>query len=124
MIISYREINDNFKLDDEVWACAYKPTSDKEGRSNYSNPIRGRLVAENTKSRDEFRWSRGCTDIRAFIPYKKNGKDLAWSKAVTIYSRYFTDNEAESKEYYNKLIREQIQWHQSEIEKLKNEIYV
>ena len=71
MIISYREINDNFKLDDEVWACAYKSTSDKEGRSNYSKPVRGRLVAEN-----------------------------------------------------NKLIREQIQWHQSKIEKLKNEIYV
>lgn len=122
MMISYADINNNFRLDDEVWACAYKPTNNKEGRSNYSRPIRGRLVAENTKSRDEFRRSRGYADIRAFVPYKKNGKDLAWSKAVTIYSRYFTFSEEECKEFYNNLIKEQIAWHEQEIAKLKEEL--
>lgn len=122
MMISYGEVNDNFKLDDEVWACAYKPTTNKEGRSNYSKPIRGRLVAESTKSRDEFRRSRGYTDIMAFVPYKKNGKDLAWSKAVTIYSRYFTYSEKECREFYNDLIKQQILWHEQEIAKLKEEL--
>lgn len=121
MVVTWGDVKDHFKVGDIVYACAYTPTYNKEGRHNYQKPIRGMLVLDNSEERCEKRAKAGYDEPRYFVPFKKNGKDLAWSKAVTVYSRYFTDDENESKEYYNKLVREQLHWHQAEIEKLKEE---
>lgn len=121
MVVTWHNVSKYFKIGDIVFACAYKPTSDKESKHNYQKPIIGMLVLDSSLAKCKEREKKGYTEPRYFVPFKKNGKDLAWSKAVTIYARYFTDNEMESKAYYNKLIMEQIQWHQSEIEKLKEE---
>lgn len=121
MVVTWGNIEKYFKVGDIVYACAYKPTSDKESRHNYQKPIRGILVLDNSEDKCRIREEKGYKRPRYFVPFKKNDKDLAWSKAVTVYSRYFTDNEKECKEYYNKLIRDQIQWHQKEIERLKDE---
>ena len=80
------------------------------------------LVLDSSKEKCERRERLGHKEPRYFVPFKKNGKDLAWSRAVTIYARCFTESESECIEYFNNLIREQIQWHQSEIERLKSEI--
>lgn len=52
---------------------------------------------------------------RYFVPYKKNGKELAFSKAVLVDSRWYADTEAQAIDGYNKLL-------EKEIEKLKQKI--
>lgn len=121
MVVTWGDVKEYFKVGDIVYACAYKPTSDKESRHNYQKPIRGILVLDSSEAKCKVREEKGYTEPRYFVPFKKNGKDLAWSRAVTVYARYFTDNEVECIEYYNKLIKEQIQWHQNEIERLEKE---
>lgn len=83
----------------------------------------GKLVLGRTESEGEFylRTERKI-EPHYFVPFKKNGKDLAWSKVVSIYSRYFTADEEESKEFYNDLIQKQIAWYASEIDKLKEDL--
>lgn len=122
MIIDYTDVNNVFKLDDIVYAFAYKPTSDKEGKSKYSKPVRGRLVAGGTALKDAEARKRLNPFIRYFVPFKKNGIDLAWSKAVTIYARQFSLDEDECKKCYNELIQKQIFWHEQEIKKLEKDL--
>lgn len=121
MIVTWNDVKDYFKAGDIVYACAYQPTSNKEGKHNYQKPIRGMLVLYSTEAKCREREQKGYTEPRYFVPFKKNGKDLAWSKAVTVYARYFTDDENECREFYNGMISKQIRWHQYEIEKLKEE---
>lgn len=118
--VTWGDVKNVFKVDDEVWACAFQPTSDKEGKHNFSKPIRGRLVCGNTESSDKYRRDKGYKDVAYFVPYKKNGIDLAWSKAVTIYARYFSKTEQESIDFYNKLVQEHIDWLTKEAESLKS----
>lgn len=123
MLYSWKDINEHFKVGDTVYACAYKYNKDKEGRQYFQKPILGKLVLGRTEAEGEFylRTERKI-EPHYFVPFKKNGKDLAWSKVVSIYARYFTTDEEESKEFYNDLIQKQISWHESEIDKLKEDL--
>lgn len=84
------------------------------------NQSGGRLVCGNTESSDKYRRDKDYKDVAYFVPYKKNGIDLAWSKAVTIYARYFSKTEQESIDFYNKLVQEHIDWLTKEAESLKS----
>lgn len=123
MLCTWKDINKYFKVGDTVYACAYKYNRDKEGRQYFQKPVLGKLVLGRNKSEEEYYQRTGReTEPNFFVPFKKNGKDLAWSKVVSIYSRYFTTDEEESREFYNNLIKEQIAWHESEINKLKEDL--
>lgn len=123
MLYSWKNVKEHFKVGDTVYACAYQYNRDKEGRQFFQKPILGKLVLGRSETEEAYyeRTDRK-TEPNYFVPFKKNGKDLAWSKVVTIYSRYFTDDEEESKEFYNDLIQKQIAWHESEIDKLKEDL--
>lgn len=118
--ITWSDVNKHFKVGDEVWACAFEPTKDKESKHNFCKPVKGVLVTDLIKERDEQnRKNNKRAEIRYFIPYKQNGVDLARSRAVTIYSRYFCKTEEECKVLYNELVQECINWHLQEVEDLK-----
>lgn len=120
MVVSYCEVNSYFKLDDIVWACAFELTTAKGGKHNYSKPVRGMLVAGSTEVGDKNARKKE-ERIRFFVPFKKNGDGLAWSKAVTIYSRYFADTEEESKECYNSQVQEVVTWLETRLDEVKKE---
>lgn len=123
MLYTWEDVKEHFKVGDSVYACAYKYNRDKEGRQYFQKPILGKLVLGRSETEEDYYARTGRkTEPNYFVPFKKNGKDLAWSKVVTIYSRYFTDDEEESKEFYNDLIQKQISWHESEIDKLKGDL--
>lgn len=123
MLYTLEDVKKHFKVGDVVYACAYKYNRDKEGRQYFQKPILGKLVLGRTLSEEGYYERTGRkTEPNFFVPFKKNGKDLAWSKVVSIYSRYFTEDEEDSKEFYNDLIQKQITWHESEIDKLKEDL--
>ena len=66
--------------------------------------------------------SKGQTNIRYFVPLKKNGVDLSWSKAVTIYARCYATTQQECIALYNRLIQDSIEWHEQEIKKLEKDL--
>ena len=123
MLYSWKNVQEHFKVGDIVYACAYQYNRDKEGRQYFQKPILGKLVLGRNEAEANYYAKTGREAApNYFVPFKKNDKDLAWSKVVTIYSRYFTDNEEESKEFYNDLIQKQIAWHELEIDKLKEDL--
>lgn len=123
MLYTWEDVKKHFKVGDTVYACAYEYKRDKEGRRYFQKPVLGKLVLGRTLSEEEYYERTGRkTEPNYFVPFKKNGKDLAWSKVVSIYARYFTTDEEESKEFYNDLIQKQISWHESEIDKLKEDL--
>ncbi len=110
----------------KVYACAYEYNTSKEGRFLHQTPILGVLSYTNKAyfkdTIDDL--NQNC---KYFIPYKKNAKslsydNLAFSQAVSIYSRFFFYNMEECKDKYNSLINENIQWHLKQIERLKNDL--
>lgn len=120
---SWKDVGEHFKVGDIVYACAYKYNKYKDGRQYFQKPILGKLVLGRNEAEAEYYQRTGRkSEPNYFVPFKKNGKGLAWSKIVTIYSRYFTTDEEESKKYYNDLIKEQIAWHESEINKLREDL--
>lgn len=104
----------------EVWACAFAETANKEGKKNYCTPVKGVISSSQYENPD--RWSVGY--FKYFVPYKKNGKDLAFSKAVRIHSRVYAKTEEECWELYNKLINGLINKYTEKIEELKSYLTV
>lgn len=121
-VVNYFDVDKYFKVGDTTYACAYEYTHDKNGKSKHQKPIRGMFTAGDTEAKNNEYIAKGQTSIRYFVPFKKNGVDLAWSKAVSRYSRYYTSTLSECNELYNKLIQENINWHEREIEKLREDL--
>lgn len=120
-IKNYTEVSKNFKAGDEIWACAFNYTHDKEGKHLYQEPVFGKLMAGKTEVAHNSRIERfpDSSNVEYFVPFKKNGVDLAWSKAVLMYNRYYATTEEECVELYNSLVKNAIDWHRSEIEALE-----
>lgn len=116
-------------IGDEVWAYAYKPSTDKCSKRFYQPPILGKLMAGETEIRhkaaiEQYLQNYPCantTDMRVeyFVPYKANHKDLAWSKAVRVGARDFALTYDESKIKYNKQVTDYIKWLETEIAEVK-----
>ena len=109
---------------DEIWACAFEYESTKEGTFLMQEPVLGQFVSAKTEkehlkniSNDEKLY------ISHFVPYKKNGKDLAWSKAVLIRNRMYATTKEECTEMFNESIKDKINWHLQELEKL-NKMFI
>ena len=123
---NYVDVNTNFKAGDIVWACAYTPTSNKEEKYCYCKPIKGRLMPYNREHLNDkltdLETNPEKYDIAYFIPFKKNGIGLAYSKAVSMFARCYANTKEACDELYKELITEQIDWHKAEIKKLEAEI--
>lgn len=114
----------DIKNGDDMWACAYQVTYNKDGIRYVQKPVKGKLVSSKYQSTYEEDIQKGLTDlkyIKFFVPYKKNGIDLAWSKAVGIESRQYATTEEESREIYNEEIESYINMHKRMIEELEND---
>lgn len=125
--MNYTEVKKVFKIESKVWACAYEYTSKKESRLNFQKPILGMIMCDKTEERHKEKKERYIQrgykpPCDYFVPFKQNGKDLAWSKAVKIWSRCYASTEKECKEIFNSLINKKVAWHLEEIEKLKKEL--
>lgn len=120
IIKNYSYLTDNgFSVGDTIWACAFKYTYSKDGMRFSQTPIHGMLTVGNTEASHNARLGRGVTNPSHFVPFKKDGKSLSWSKAVEISSRKFATTEKECAKLYNELVNECISWHTIEIEELK-----
>lgn len=124
MKIKGRDVRSNFTVGDSVWACAYSFASNKETKTLYQEPIRGEFTAGRNISHNDVVLKR-CADmgivpeISYFVPYKKNGTGLAWSKAVETSSRMYATTYDECVELYNDKIEEYIKWCEDQIDELK-----
>ena len=126
MVYTVKGGTKTYKAGDIVWGCAYSSNFPHSSMTNYQKPCRGMLVSE----RMESAWEKEKARYRGreeelvpayFVPLKKNGSGLAWSKLVHISSRLYADTEKESIELYNKCVQDTIDIHEHYIEKLKGD---
>ena len=121
-VVNYFDVNKYFNLGDIAYACAYEYTHDKNGKSKHQKPVKGMFTAGDTEAKNNEYISKGQTNIRYFVPFKKNGVDLSWSKAVTIYARCYATTQQECIALYNRLIQNSIEWYEQEIKKLEKDL--
>lgn len=115
----YYDINKHWKVGDIVWACAFKYAGTKESKHLYQTPIKGMFThSKCPEDIKDISTTKQYKHIRYFIPFKKNGKDLAYSKAVNYNARCYADYEYECINLYNELIQKNIDWHKSCIKDL------
>lgn len=101
----YRNWDDIHKIKDgtKLWACAYE--RDGAAIKKHSKPVYGVFLS----SREQL-----------FCQLTKKG--TISSKRVSCYSRYYADTEAECKELYNELIKEQIKKYEEYIEACREDM--
>lgn len=104
------------KVGDEIWACAYTESNDKDGIVHYQEPIQGVLVSTLNKRTKTLDSREGSIDF--FVPYKKSSKELAWSKVVSASARLYADTREESIQQYNDRIQSYKMYYQKKINKL------
>ena len=117
-----KEINENFSVGDDVWACAFQYDLHKEGKHLYQKPVLGVFVTHRNGAKDKRNLKNGGdTIIKYFVPLKKDGIEPMYSKLVNLEARCYASTEKECKELYNELLEKYVRWHENEIEKLKAE---
>lgn len=130
-IIENEVLNTELKCEDVVWACMYEYTYDKEAKKLFQKPVKGVITASRYESyhndyverlKNSENYGREGYGTQYFVPFKKNGKDLAWSKAVKVYNRRYARNEVDCIHLFNRLILNIVDWHNKEIEELKKEM--
>lgn len=113
------ELAKNYKAGDIVWGCVYAYRhEDGDGEALNVLPTKGMLAP----CRYEKDLATAKPYISYFIPLKKDGKTPSWKKAIPIYSLHYATTELECIEIYNGLIDSNIQWHKSEIGRLKKDL--
>lgn len=117
-------VDDNFKVGDSAWACAYSFATNKETRLLYQEPIKGEFVAgkdeaQNTDLLQRYAAKGVAPSIGYFVPYKKDGVSLAWSKKIDAQSRMYATTRDECVELYNDKIDSHIRWHENQIDELR-----
>ena len=125
---SHRFLKDNnLKIGDILWGCAYDYTSTKEHKGLHQIPILGMLsYTKYADCMDKYN-DPNVYSPKYFIPFKKNAKtlspeNLAYSKAVYVEARQYATTELDSRHLYNELIQDNIDWHEQEIQKLKDDM--
>lgn len=109
------------KPGDEVWACAFSFTYDKESMRYSQKPVRGILACSNKEAVHNELMAKNSESIGYFVPYGVKGK-LSWSKAVSSSAREFATTEQECIEMYNDSIRGIIDSLKKQVEDLEGEI--
>lgn len=119
----FKEINTDFqttfKPNDVVWACGFRETDNKNDILINCPPTKGKLMCAKTEQTHDFIVNNTPNPkITFFVPFKKNKKELAWSKAVSIWSRSFATTEDDCRDLYKSLIDDAITNHQNRISEL------
>lgn len=117
MVRQYFEIQNSgaFKPGDEIWAFAFVYANDKTNKANFQTPILGQLQDRNqdwppNRQKPDYKFTP-FTPIQYFVPYQKNKKKLAWSRAVRVEARTYADSETEAQIAYNQAIEMAQNWH-------------
>lgn len=129
MIIGgYQDLWDKCYAGDKVWACAFQYSSDKNSKRFKQEPIYGMLMVTNEPDKElKYRQDRmrqtGENRAHAsyFVPFKKDGKSLAYSKAVHVSARQYATTQQECIEMYNGMIQKYINWYKREITGLEEQ---
>ena len=122
MKVNGKYARDIFKNGDIVWACAYDKSESKEANILKQLPIKGKLmVCRTDEATNKILNIRPNISVAYFVPFKKNGTDLAWSKAVRVNSRMYATTYEESVEQYNDKIESYINWYKENIKDLEND---
>ena len=119
--VKYDKVDNYYKEGDTVWAYAFDYAKDKNSKHLFQKPIRGMLTLGNSETDCERRRKNGYTSIKYFVPFKKDGVSLSWSKAVSVYSRCFTDTYDDCVVLYNKEVKDIESWLQSKLEEVRKE---
>lgn len=114
---THQELLKHHKPGDAIYACHFKYDSTKENNRYIQEPVQGILSQYSDGSS-----SANTATIHYFIPFRKNTMEPAKSRAVSISARKYADTEAECIELYNSLIHDNIEWHESEIQKLRERL--
>ena len=91
----YEPYNPGLPIGVPVWAFAYDIDNDTGYVHLRCLPTKGEIHKSGYYTKD-------------FIPYKKNGSDLAKWKSVRIVARKYADTYDEAKDAYNKLVQDRI----------------
>lgn len=113
---------------DKVWACAFQISIDKNSKRFKQEPVYGMLTVTDAPDKEiEYRQERmrqtgeGRAHASYFVPFKKDGKSLAYSKAVQVSARCYATTQEECVEMYNKMIQKYIDWYKKEIMELEGQ---
>lgn len=121
---SYLSLGDKFKDGDVIYACAYSGTLKNDGKSLFQKPIKGVFTVADTEAKNKLALSKGCNEIRYFVPFKTKGVGLSWSRAVHISSRCYATSMEECIELYNSLVNYNISWHEDRIKEIRKDLIV
>lgn len=100
----------------DYFAFAFTEDGTRDGMALKQPPVRGRIVTGD-KVKD------GTSRFELyFVPCRKSGDGLAFSRAIWMQSRCYADTEEEAKEAYNQKINDEIAWHQARIGDLRKEL--
>jgi hypothetical protein len=113
----------NFKAGDIVWGCTYGyKENNGDGLAVNQLPVAGMLSPCRYEKDWENANNHAVPYINYFIPLKKDGKTPSWKKAIPVYALVYASTEDECNEMYNDAIQSNIEWHKSEIARLKKEL--
>lgn len=102
-----------YSVGDNVWAIYVDRCGGKSGRMHNKAPMFGKLIG----------YSETSTQFSYFAPYKvKRGKltdELDTKKKIWVGKLMFSDTYEEAAEEYNRLIQEEIDFHENKVESLK-----
>lgn len=123
-LTGYLEIKEKLHCGDVMWACAFCYNMSKEGNILSQKPVLGMITAASNPVDNDRKLKGGSEGVKPhyFVPFKKNGKDLSWSRVVQLTNRKYASTEEECKEIYNSLLQENIDWHKSKITELEKEM--
>jgi hypothetical protein len=113
----------NFKAGDVVWGCSYAyREKDGDGLAVTQLPVLGMLLPCRYEKEWEEAKKNNIPYISYFVPLKKDGKTPSWKKAMPAYALNYASTEDECKEMYNDAVLSNIEWHKSEISRLRKEL--
>lgn len=108
-----KTLDTNYNINDEIWAIYVDRCSGKSGRMHNKPPMLGKLIG----------YSEESTHFSFFAPYKvKKGNitdELDIKKKIWIGKLVYADTYEEAVAEYNRLIQEEIDFHENKVEALK-----
>lgn len=95
-----------------VWAYAFELTHTKEGSYLSCKPTKGKVICGRTQAKHDSVINSGAErfSLSYFVPFKKDGVNLSWSKAVELSSRKYAFTEEECNQLYNKSVDKAVNW--------------
>lgn len=106
------------KVGQILYACSY---SSYTHTSLSQKPIQGMIVSSYCEDIHENRLKHDMADPCYFVPFDNTGQ-IMWDQAIHYNIRDYADTKEECIELYNDIIHRLIQYHETELQHLTNDI--